>query len=319
MRAYLCLQLIATLVACYKDGSKHVQVAVVDPPASPVAMQVVPSSQRFLSSRIQTWEDVGDLAADVPMIQPELKDNFCINVYRLPFKADFVDLLAYLCVDKKPTEMFDKIDRYAGRVGSNPRSIKLAVDHAPDGFTHGTFIVAYRVPIALQWMRTSTIPKYMVATSDFDYVKLSGAVTDDLNSTLGGDLQFGKWRMQARMDVTTPAGTSFSNSRVTEMNSFQVEGGNPDMGIGTEHLIATPNSAFKDYRTATISMSNTDQSAVLITLISVSILHNGFPETAEQVSSDITTALATQVHDGLMAEYSTRAFNSAPTNSVANP
>jgi hypothetical protein len=256
----------------------------------------------FASAPVQTWDEVGDLSGESTAIRADLKDIFCVHVYKLPLKSDFNAELDVLCDDKKPNEAFAQIDRYAGRVGDAPRSVKLDLQHEDDGFTSGTYVTVYRVPIAPKWVRSANIPSYMVSTSIFPYVKLEGEVKEDLTSTLGGDLQFGKWRLSYHSDVDTPAQTSFSNDRNTELNSYQVEGGNPDIGIGAEHLSDSGNPDFKYYNTATITIGNEDGGSTLITIIRLSVRNNGFPELAEQVFSDIATSQATQVHDGLMAE-----------------
>jgi hypothetical protein len=256
----------------------------------------------FASAPVQTWAEVGDLSAEPTAIRKELKDIFCVHVYKLPLKSDFNAELAVLCDNKKPNEAFTQIDRYAGRIGSAPRSVKLDLVHEDDGFTRGTYVTVYRVPIAPKWVRSAQIPSYMVATSEFPYVKLEGEVLEDLTDTLGGDLQFGKWRLSYHSDVQTPAQTSFSNDRKTELNSYQVEGGNPDIGIGAEHMIDSGNPDFKYYNTTTITIGNEDGGSTLITIISLSVRNNGFPELAEQVFSDIASSQASQVHHGLMTE-----------------
>lgn len=318
MRSYLPLICVLVFSSCYKD---HQITKSEQPPASPEAQGLAasPSYRGFTSYEVQSWDSITDLANDQPMIVPELQTTFCLHVYRLPLKANFDDLLGVLCENKKPTETFDKIDRYAGRVGSNPRAAKINLAHEPDGFTKGTYIVAYRVPIQPKWVRTAAVPQYMVATSQYDYALLSGTILEDLNATLGGDLQFSKVRMQARMDITTPDGHSFSNQRNTEINGFQVVGGNAAMGIGSEHLIDKNNPDFKDYRTMTLMISNTDYSATLITVITLHIRNNGFPEVAERVFSDITTSQAIQVRDGLMAELAAGNFNPERQASLEAP
>ncbi len=256
----------------------------------------------FASAPVQTWAEVGDLSTVPTAIRADLKDIFCVHVYKLPLKSDFSAELSVLCENKKPKDTFTLIDRYAGLVDDAPRSVKIDLQHEDDGFTRGTYVTVYRVPIAPKWVRSANIPSYMVATSQFPYVKLEGEVKEDLTASLGGDLQFGKWRLAYHSDVQTPAQTSFSNDRNTELNSYQVEGGNPDIGIGAEHLIDGGNPDFKYYNTTTITIGNEDGGSTLITIIRLAVRNNGFPELAEQVFSDIATSQATQVHHGLMAE-----------------
>ncbi|HYX33278.1 MAG TPA: hypothetical protein VE954_09205 [Oligoflexus sp.] len=256
----------------------------------------------FASAPIQTWQDIGDITTEPTAIRRDLQSIFCLHVYKLPLKADFSEELKVLCDNKKPSSTFDQIDRYAGRIGESPRSIQLELEHDADGFTRGTSVTVYRVPIAPKWVRSASIPSYMVATSVFPYVQLEGSVTDDLTSTLGGDLQFGKWHLAYHSNVQTPAQTAFSNDRKTALNSYQVEGGNPDIGIGAEHLLDADNPDFKYYNTTTITIGNEDGGSTLITIIRLAVRHNGFPELAAQTFSDIATSQATHVRDGLMAE-----------------
>lgn len=255
----------------------------------------------FASQLVQSWAEVGDLSAEPTAIRANLKYSFCVAAYKLPLKADFNQELDVICDDKKPNATFDLIDRYAGKIGSSPRSVKLELEHEADGFTKGTYVTVYRVPIVPKWVRTAKIPSYMTAKSVFPYVQLEGLVKEDLSSTI--DLQFGQWRLAYHFDVQTPAQTSFSSDRNTELNSYQVEGGNSDIGMGAEHQIDVSNPDFKYYNTITITIGNEDGiSSTLITIIRLSVRNNGFPELAEQIFSDIATSQATQVRDGLMAE-----------------
>jgi hypothetical protein len=285
--ARLLLGSILALTACKKNSDS-------------TSKEEAPRS--FTSAPVQTWAELGDLSSEPTAIRAELKDSFCVHVYKLPLKSDFNTELAVLCDNKKPTDAFTLIDRYAGRVGDAPRSVKLDLQHEDDGFTRGTYVTVYRVPIAPKWVRSASIPSYMVATSEFPYVKLEGEVTEDLTPSLGGDLQFGKWRLAYHSDVQTPAQTSFSNDRNTELNSYQVEGGNPDIGIGAEHLTDASNADYKYYNTTTITIGNEDGGSTLITIIRLSVRNNGFQELAEQVFSDIASSQATQVRYGLMSE-----------------
>lgn len=259
--------------------------------------------RKFAVADVIGFSDVSELKSQTTVIRKELAEQFCTHVYKLPLKSDFTAELAVLCTDKKPNETFSDFDRHAAIVGSQPRSIKLSLEHKADGFTSALFGTVYRVPIVPKWVRSAKIPNYMTGASEFSYLKRQGEVLDDLTDELGGDLQFGKWRLAYKTDVQTPASTQFSNQLNTELNSYQVHGGNPDIGIGAEHLVDTQNPDFRLYNTTTVTIGNDDNaSSTLITIIRVEVKNNGFPETAEKVISDLATALATHVHDGLMRE-----------------
>ncbi len=256
----------------------------------------------FVSASVQTWDDIAGLDAQPTRIRADLAAQHCLSVYKLPMKSDFAQEFSVLCDQNKVAANFVRLDRYAELVEDKPRSVKLALKHEADGFTEGLFVTVYRVPIAPKWVRSAAIPEYMVSASVYDYAKLEGLVTHDLTADLGGDLQFGKWQLKYHTDVQTEDGSSFSNDRSTELNSYQVQGGNPDIGIGAEHLIDTANPNYKLYNTTTITIGNSDGGSTLMTIIRVSVKNNGYPDLAEKVISDIASAQASQVREGLMRE-----------------
>ncbi len=277
-----------SLIACSKKSSDGNELKSAGP-------------RSFVSNPVQALSDISGLEQSPAVIRNDLKDIFCVHVYKLPLKSDFSQELAVLCENNKPSKTFLDLDRYAGLVGSIPRSVKFRLEHRGD-FSEGVFATVYRVPIAPKWVRSATIQEYMVSSSSYDYVSLQGKVDADHSEELGGDLQFGKWNLSYQTEVDTPAGTHFSNQRSTELNSFQVHGGNPDIGIGAEHLTDPSNPNYHTYNTTTVTIANEDGGSTLITIIRVDVQNNGFPDLAEKVMSDIASAQATQVHDGLMAE-----------------
>jgi|GEM_PF-6029313 len=259
--------------------------------------------RQFAAADAIGFADVPELKAQTTAIRKDLAEQFCIHAYKLPMKSDFTAELAVLCTDKKPNETFADFDRHAALVGGQPRSIKLSLEHKADGYTSALFGTVYRVPIVPKWVRSAKIPYYMTGASEFSYLKRQGEVLDDLSDELGGDLQFGKWRLTYKADIQTPASSQFSNQLKTELNSFQVHGGNPDIGIGAEHLIDIENPDYRSYNTATVTIGNDDNtSSTLITIIRVEVKNNGFPETAGKVISDTATSQATHVRDGLIRE-----------------
>jgi len=289
---YLAIGL-STLVteACTKNSSGQETSASAVGPRS------------FASADVVGFADIPALAEQKAVIRADLKDQFCIHVYKLPMKSDFSKELAILCEAQKPIAGFDQFDRHAALVGDTPRAVRLSLSHGEDGFTSAMFGTVYRVPIVPKWVRSARIPYYMTGASQFSYLKRTGEVTQDQSGELGGDLQFGKWQLSYHADITTPSQTQFSNGLKTELNSFQVQGGNSDIGIGAEHLVEKDNPDFRVYNTTTVTIGNEDKvSSTLITIIRVEVKNNGFPETAEKVISDSATALATHVHDGLMQE-----------------
>lgn len=295
MRNFFSLGLIAVLFQIGCEDSKK------DTTSSSGA-------RSFVSAAVQTWDDISDLSSQTTRIRTELAEQHCVDVYKLPLKANFDTELGVLCKDNKPTTDFLRLDQYAELSGDKPRSVELALKHEADGFTEGLFATVYRVPIDPKWVRSAAIPSYMVAASAYDYVTLEGLISSDLNSELGGDLQFGKWQLKYHTDVKTPDNTSFSNDRTTELNSFQVQGGNPDIGIGTEALIDATNPDYKVYNTTTLTIGNNGGGSTLITIIRVSVKNNGYQDLAEKVISDIASAQATHVHDGLMEELAAGKF-----------
>jgi hypothetical protein len=259
------------------------------------------SSLKFQSQPIISLADVESLEEQPETIRPELADAFCIHSYKLPLKSDFDAELGYLCQDNTPTELFSQIDRYAKIVGDEPRSVQLAIEHQ-GGRSLGAYATVYEVPIAPKWVRSASIGDYMTTSSVFDYINMQGQMKADLSDNLGGDLQFGKNELNYVTEVTTPDGNAFTNERTTELNSFQVQGGNSDIGLGAEHLTNSPDNGYQTYNTITVTIGNKAGGSILITIINIDVNNNGYPDLTEKVMSDIATAQANHVHDGLMRD-----------------
>ncbi len=230
-------------------------------------------------------------------IRQELKETFCIHAFRLPLKSDFTDELNVLCTDNLPNRTFDDLDRFSEFVGDMPRSLRLNVEHEGNRST-GLFATVYELPIQPKWVRSADIGSFMVKDSSYDYVQQIGAASN-LDNTVGGDLQFGKSSLEYKTTVQTSDGQTFNNHRLTELNSFQVQGGNSDIGLGAEHLVESENNDYVKYNTITVTIGTETDGSVLITIINLDVDNNGFPELTEQVMSDIATAQASHVRMNL--------------------
>ncbi|SMF18718.1 hypothetical protein [Pseudobacteriovorax antillogorgiicola] len=262
-----------------------------------------------VDSSTMTSLDVIDLETHVDLdfyqgqVRDDLKELFCTHVFLLPLKSDFNEELSYLCTDGQPNQVFHDLDRYAEAVADRPRSVRLALEQ-DEQRSHGVFATVYRVPIQPKWVRSADIGSFMVQASNFDYVQQRGRVVQNLDDSVGGDLQFGKSELDYETFVVTPDGQRFSNQRQTELNSFQVQGGNSHIGIGAEHLLASENDDYLVYNTLTVTIGTDGDGSVLITIIRLQVNHNGFPEVAEQVMSDLATAQASHVRQGLLTNLS---------------
>jgi hypothetical protein len=272
--------------------------------ASGTAAEVAANDGRtaFTDNPILTLAEVPELAGQAQTIRPELAALFCIHVYKLPHKADFSQEFAVLCDENgKPSATMADLDRYSKVAASTPRSVQLALEQGPE-FTSGIFAAVYDIPIAPKWGRQGSIQAYMMQPSRFSYVTLDGIVSQDMNDALGGDLQFSRYGLNYKTDIQTPDNQPFKNERNTEFNAYQVHGGNPDIGIGTEHLTDTGNADFPYFHTITVTIGSQSGGSVLITIIKGSVRHNGYTDLAARVFSDTATAQATNVRGGLLSE-----------------
>lgn len=251
----------------------------------------------FTSLPIETLEQQ-DLSSYAVTARTELLDAFCIHVYKLPFKYDFSAELAYLCADKKPTATFAAIDRFAKLVGDKPKAAQLALSHNGN-ITEAAFATAYVLPIPPKWVRTGKIQEYMVKPSEFPNASLYGEVAADMTAETGGDLQFSKYRLYYRTTNKTDDGKTFLNERTTDFEAFQVQGGNPDIGIGAEAL-ATANKDYPYFNTITVTIADQDGGSIVLTVVRLAVNNNGYPEVAARLASDTMLAQATNVHDGMM-------------------
>lgn len=296
MRKLTVLAFSALLLSGCNDDKKN------DPLRFVTGKTQLTASQPLQSFPIIAWDALGDLSAHQGVIRQELKNAFCSQVNALPLAVDMSDVLGVLCTDKKPNANFDQLDRFATKTQGKPQAIQMQVSHADDGFSSGVYVAAYRVPIPPKWVRNAPIAQAAVQGGDFPNVKFSGRVTKDLSSSMGGGLQFGKWDMTAHMDITSPKGEPFSNDRNTTMDSYQVEGGNPDIGLGAEYLTDVANPKYRYYRQATLTIGNQDGSSTMVQIVSVSIKNDGYPETMVQVFNDAANIAAKRIYEAILAK-----------------
>lgn len=282
------------------DSSK--KVATSNDKTGDLTQPINDGRRLFSDAPIQLLADIPDLKEQEPSIRLDLAALFCEHVYKLPHKTDFAPELDLLCgADKKPSQVMADLDRFGKTVGDNPRAVQLALAHGAE-FTEAVYAAVYNLPIPPKWVRSGHIQDYMMKPSRFSNVTLDGKVAHDLNQGIGGDLQFSRYGFNYKTDVQTPNNKPFFNERNTEFNGYQVHGGNPDIGIGTEHLAGDANPDFPYFHTITITIGSKTGGSVLITIIKGSVRHNGYTDLAAKVFSDTTSAQASNVHDGLMAE-----------------
>ena len=295
--------------ACSKESKPKTDVG--NPIAPVLVDSAVNLEQKILPSfPIQTWESLGDLSPHPLIIIDGLKEIFCANAYSHDLKANFDQVLGVVCTDKKPNTMFEQFERLASSNRTGPRSARLTFEHTDDGYSKGLYVVVYFLPTVPKWIRASAFVDYLYRNTSFEYLQFNGKVLSNQSASVAGSLQFGKWEMAAELAVTPIEGKSFATQRTTEMNSFQVKVGNPNVGLGAERLVSSVEGGFRQYQTATITLGNADlATTTMITLINVDTKNHGYPETAEQVFTDIVQAQGEHVYRGIVSEYEKGNFN----------
>ena len=254
----------------------------------------------FASQDIVDFTGVSNLNTVGPIVPQELKDEFCAHVNKLPLKADFSVEIGVLCVDGKPSTDFENFERLAQVSGSNARPVKLFTQHNGNE-THSMFGTAIYVPMEPKWVRNEPIQSYMTTDSFYDYVTLTGSIKSDLNSELGGDLQFAKYALNYKTDIDTQDGNRILNERNTQFNSYQVQGGNPDIGFGGEHLIDENNPDYKLYNTITLTIADGKGGSLMFSIVQVRADNRGYPTITERSISDIAAAQANHIYTGVNA------------------
>jgi hypothetical protein len=290
MRGYIC----ATLVTAVTFGCGEKQEKKQQPQPG-----VETASGSLSFADIRTIDAVkGSTKENAGVIRPDLMQIFCKHVYKLPSKSDFAPELDLLCANRsQPTDLFLTLDRAANSAGTQA----IEISHLSDDLkTEATVATIYTLPIPPKWVRSGKIQEYMMQDRASNYLTLNGSVTEDLNATVGGDLQFARFKLAYATDIKTPDGKGFSNSRSTDFNAFQVFGGNPDIGIGEEHLLQSAEYEF--FRTLTITIGTHSGGSALITIAHGKVVHNSYPDIARRVFNDTASAQGEQVKAGLSKE-----------------
>lgn len=255
----------------------------------------------FQTSPVKRITEIPNLDSKTATVRPELMTAFCIHAYKLPLKDDFNAELGVLCgSDKKPSEMFTQIDRYAKVDTKSPKALEIANSESA-GFNKSLVISAVIVPIPPKFVKEAQIHQYMTASAKFPYFSQDSRVVKDLTSEIGGDLTFGRYELYYATKNKTDDGKSFNNERISQFNGYQVQGGNSDIGLGTEHLISkTPD--YKYFKTITVTIGNVDGTSTIITIANVEVNHNGYPKDARKLAVDTATAQSVHVRDGILIE-----------------
>lgn len=269
-------------------------------PEGPAKMVV-----RFQPAPLRSLGEIEGLGSKEKTIREDLQKSFCIFVYRLSLKSDFSREIGLLCDETKaPRPLFGDLDRYSKVTGGQPQGVEL--EHKIDGeFVESTSAIIYEVPIPTRYFKEARIQEYMMAPADFDYFRFESKIAADLGSELGGDLQFGKYKLAYKSVTSTKDGKIFTNDRETEMNTYQVQGGETNLGFGTEHLLGK-NTDYVYLNTITITIGTKVGGTALLSITRVKVRHNGYPENARRLPIDTATAQATHVRDGVLVELASR-------------
>lgn len=262
----------------------------------------------FETAPIKQITDIPELKNKPETIRKDLMDAFCIHVYKLPLQDPenkFQNELGVLCgPDKKPTPMFSQIDRYTK---VNPEATRgIEISSIIDGDYHRSLVIsAVSVPIPPKFVKEAKIQSYMTAPANFGYFTQESGVKKDLNSQIGGDLGFARYELFYTTKNTTNDGKTFRNERSSQFNAYQVQGGNPDIGLGTEHLIGN-NSDYRFFKTITVTIGNVDGGSTIISIGHVDVKHNQYPKDARRLAIDTATATSQHVRAGVLAEMKDR-------------
>ena len=254
------------------------------------------------SAPILNFNQVEGIGEHQTKLRDDLQLSFCRNVSSRLQKADFIAEIGLLCQTGEPTALFANIDRLASVVADKPFAVQILMEHLADGYTRGIYVTNYTVPFQPRWVKSATVPRYMTADALFPYMKIDGEILADTSEQLGGDLQFGRYDLSYATTVVAQDGNSFSNSRQTQMDFYQVEGGNSEIGVAGEFLVASANNDFRSYKTISVTMADQEGRSQIMTLVAIDVRNYGYPELTAQVMSDSATEQARRVREGLLAD-----------------
>lgn len=302
-KVFVAFAATLTLLSC-QEGSKKIAVA-----RQSDAQALTIDQDTFEDFPVIAFSSLANFSEAPQLSRPELRAVFCIDAYKLTMHADFSDLLAILCTDGKAHANFANFDSYAGSPGTTPRAMEIALEDSNDGYSTATYVVAYRVPVATKWLRTASIPTYMVSKINLNNATSSGKVTADLTKTLGGTLQYGKWHTASQMQIKTPSGEVYDYDRTTELNSYQVQGGNSDLGLALEHLTSTNDNNFRQYRVLTVSLANFDKTTTVITFMNISMANRGYAALTHQIMNNMANAQNIKIYNAILAEHKSGLFD----------
>jgi hypothetical protein len=160
--------------------------------------------------------------------------------------------------------------------------------------------------VPTKFVKEAHIQEYLAAPFDFGYFSQESKVTKDLNSQIGGDLGYARYELFYSTKNTTDDGKNFRNERTSIYNGYQVQGGNPDIGLSTEHLVSQTKD-YRSFKTISLSIGTQNGASVIINVANLEVLHNGYPKDARRLAVDTATAQSQHSREGTIKEKSDRA------------
>ena len=228
-------------------------------------------------------------------------EEFCLNYGFLGLTDEGVKSdLALLCSDNQPTELFSELIKNAYR-GPGPLANFTYSQQSEVENERSSFLVGFATKIpklnAVQ-IRESGLNEFLIRQVENDVYKLVTALVSDAS---GDGLNYSKRIIKYETIVKGPQSTEFKNTRLMEMNGYQVTANCDDLALVTEHLMENETNNDYDWARSSVVIVGDprDGGCFLISLVNYRTWNQGFHKINMSALETITKENALAVFDFL--------------------
>lgn len=243
---------------------------------------------------------VGEAGVDYPVA-------YCANVAKIKVRTDIKPELDLLCRDGKPTALMLQYREKALKQAPGVIEVNFLTQKSTEASDRSEFVLIWAFHVPIRPFVVKGRPIYDYIAKGYKSADVDFAVKANLQKDAVPDSGLHLWttEMDYALSVKPLPSLTLANDRKTQYNLYQLVSGNEEMGLGVEHLIASPDETYAVSNLVNFSFNDGagyndgKGGAIVVNLLRFDFNNRGFPETAVTTIMSVAQALANNMYDGL--------------------
>ncbi|HET9238157.1 MAG TPA: hypothetical protein VFO10_12935 [Oligoflexus sp.] len=232
---------------------------------------------------------------------------YCANAVKLKLRTDITTEIDLICKDGKPTELMQEYRTRALAQEPGKIDIKFLQQKSTEETDRSEFTVIWAFHVPIRPFIVKARPLYDYIAKGYQNADVSFAVKANrlMDAPLDSGLHLWTTEMDYALRVNALPSLAITNDRKTQYNLYQVLSGNEEMGMGVEHLVASPDQTYKVSNLVNFSFNDGDGyndgkgGTIVINILRFDFNNQGFPNTAIETMTSVAQALANNMYEGL--------------------